>query len=429
MQEGSITSSDNTQQTSAKRKRRKVENFASVSSSIMLKLPTRNLGSLREEFMKKPEGLNLTEFLEAVINNMELSDVSNLMLMISDLTDFFQLVDINGDGAMEWEEFVMFILDAVVPNKEGGLQEVLEPAGSILLQPPSSREVVHVVKMLPTLGKIVVGIGATLQFYEPSEYAPGLSAMVHKLRVVDDADVKHQTAATIIDVTYVSSQDVVVVVKDNLSASFYKLRAPTNINSDTIMAMGTHYFGQSYSKLVFRDIPNMESRVFGIHNSSVIDSYKCCFSKFKKPGFTSPKPLSKHKDYVRDILIISTQQFKYVCSAGLDKTVQFWDLEDLKYKFARTGHKSGVQCLAFDGNRLLLGGGFDYTVLTLQFVQIFSYIYKYSSPIQKNVLSSLTHISLYAVDYWLGPFKYFGPTGNGAVWAPPPRVPHRAHWP
>jgi hypothetical protein len=51
-----------------------------------------------------------------------------------------------------------------------------------------------------------------------------------------------------------------------------------------------------------------------------------------------------------------------VASAGLDKTVQFWDLESLRYKFARTGPKSGIQCLAFDGSRLLLAGGFDYTV-------------------------------------------------------------------
>lgn len=348
---------------STKKKKRKVENFASVSSSIMLKLPTKNLGALRDEFLKKAEGLNLTEFLEAVINNMELPDVSNLMLMISDLTDFFQLVDINGDGVMEWEEFVMFILDAVVPNKEGGLQEMFEPAGNILLQPPSSREIVHVVKMLPELGKVVVGIGSMLQFYEASEYAPALSVLVHKFRVTEEGESRNMPSFTIVDVTYIVSQEVVCVIKDNLSASFYKLRAPTNINSDTIIALGTHYFGQPYAKLVFRDLPNMEPRVFGIYNSSTIDSYKCRFSKYKKPEFTAPKPLSKHKDYVRDILIISTHQFKYICSAGLDKTVQFWDLEDLRYKYARTGPKSGIQCLAFDGSRLLLGGGFDYTVI------------------------------------------------------------------
>jgi hypothetical protein len=298
----------------AGKKKKKVENFASVSSSIMLKLPTRNLGSLRTAFLAKPGGLDLTEFLEAVINNMELPDVSNMMLMISDLTDFFQLVDINGDGAMEWEEFVMFILDAVVPDRDGGLQEVFEAAGSTLLQPPSSREVVHVAKMLPDIGKLVVCLGSTLQFYEPSERAPSLSALVHSFRVPDSHDSGGGDAPTsiIIDVTYVASQELVCVVKDNLSASFFKLRAPTNINADTVTPLGTHHFGQPYSKLVFRDLPNMDCRVFGIYTSSVVDSYKCVFSKYKKPEFTSPKPLAKHKDYVRDILIIATQQFKYV---------------------------------------------------------------------------------------------------------------------
>lgn len=313
--------------------------------------------------MEKPNGLNLTEFLEAVINNMELSDVSNLMLMISDLTDFFQLVDINGDGVMEWEEFVMFILDAVVPNKEGGLQEMFDAAGTVLLQPPSSREIVHVVRMIPAINQLVVGIGSTLQFYHASEYDLALSTLTHSFRVVEDTESRTTPPYIIIDVTYVQSQDIVCVLKDNLSATFYKLRAPTNINGDTIVTLGTHYFGQPYSRLLFRDLPHLETRVFGIYTSATMDSYKCAFSKWKKPEFSHPKPLSKHKDYIRDALIISTQQFKFICSGGLDKTVHFWDLEDLKYKFARTGPKSGIQCLAFDGIRLVLGGGFDYTVL------------------------------------------------------------------
>ena len=355
----------------ATKKKKRVENFASVSSSIMLKLPTKNLGSLRSVFLQKPGGLNLVEFLEAVINNMEIADVSNMMLMISDLTDFFQLVDINGDGAMEWEEFVMFVLDAVVPSKENSLLEMFEPAGAMLLQPPSSREIVHVVKMLPDLCKLVIGIGSTLQFYEPTEYTSSLNTLVHKFRVINDTDPKAPSNFIIIDVTYILSQEIVCVVKDNLSASFYKLRAPTNINSDTIISLGTHYFGQPYAKLVFRDLPNHECRAFGIYTSTIVDSYKVTFRKYNKPEFTLPFPLKKHKDYVRDILLISNDQFKYVASGGLDKTVHFWDLEDLRYKFARTGPKSGIQCLAFDGSRLLLSGGFDYTVLQIYLSSLF----------------------------------------------------------
>jgi hypothetical protein len=355
------TTSTMRQQSFAAKKKKKVENFASVSSSIMMRLPTKNLGALRSIFTAKAEGLTIVEFLEAVINNMELPDVSVLMLMISDLTDFFQMVDINGDGHMEWEEFVMFILDAVVPNKDATLQERFSHAGTNLLQPSSTRFAVQVIKMIPALNKIVLAIGKNIQIYYPDEEQVSLTTLAHSFNIVNNDDLI-QKDFSIIDVDFVQSHDILCVLKDDLSASFYKFRSPTNITVDTVVSLGTHNFNQAYTKVVFRDLPNLEIRMLGIYASTSIDSWKVNFQKWTKPEFMLPKTLNRHTDFIRDIIIINSQHFKFVASAGLDKTVQFWDLETLRHKFTRSGHKSGIQCLAYDGIRLVFGGGFDFTV-------------------------------------------------------------------
>lgn len=72
------------------------ESFASVTSSIMMKIPTDNLGSLKAIFQQKVDGLPLPKFLVAVVSQMELDDVNEMLLMVADLIDFFHQVDING---------------------------------------------------------------------------------------------------------------------------------------------------------------------------------------------------------------------------------------------------------------------------------------------------------------------------------------------
>jgi hypothetical protein len=368
--------------------KRKVENFASVSSSIMMRLPTKNLGSLRQIFQRKTEGLSLVEFLEAVINNMELPDSNMLMLMVADLVDFFQLVDINGDGHMEWEEFVMFILDAVVPEKDATLLERFTSVGSVVIQPPSSRCSVHCAKLIPSINKIVLGVGMSLHFYAPDEDSPHLSTLVYRMQVADE-QASELKPFNIIDISYIESQDILCVVKDNISANFYKLRMPSNISPDTVEDLGVHRFHQAYNRCVFRDVPGQDVRIFTICASKVVDSWKCAFRKWQKPDFTDLKCLSKHTDFIRDIITIRTPQFQYVVTCGMDKVVHFWDLDNLRYKFMRSGHETGIQCLAFDGTKYLFGGGFDFTV-SLKLLCVF---YRYfAADVFWFVFS----------DYWLG---------------------------
>jgi WD40 repeat protein len=55
--------------------------------------------------------------------------------------------------------------------------------------------------------------------------------------------------------------------------------------------------------------------------------------------------------------------WQYIVTAGLDKKVVMWDLATLKYRFTRTGHTAGVECLAFDGRSIVLAGGYDTSII------------------------------------------------------------------
>eukprot|EP01035_Chromulina_nebulosa_P023061 gene23061-29882_t len=44
---------------------------------------------------------------------MEIDNENALIAVVPDLVDFFNQVDINGDGHMEWSEFVMFVIEQV----------------------------------------------------------------------------------------------------------------------------------------------------------------------------------------------------------------------------------------------------------------------------------------------------------------------------
>jgi hypothetical protein len=83
------------------------ETSASVSSSIMLKVPTYNLNALRADFEEEEDGLDMEQFLHAFTKNMVLESDTELLNIVPDLIDFFNLVDINGDASMQWTEFVM----------------------------------------------------------------------------------------------------------------------------------------------------------------------------------------------------------------------------------------------------------------------------------------------------------------------------------
>ena len=94
------------------------------ANDIMMRFDKITLKYCQKIFEKKEqeagEGLNLTEFVKMILKytpheEPEKPDLIHVALSI------FQEVDINGDGGMEWNEFVQYLIDKVKSTtiKEG----------------------------------------------------------------------------------------------------------------------------------------------------------------------------------------------------------------------------------------------------------------------------------------------------------------------
>jgi hypothetical protein len=67
-----------------------------IASAIMLRIPTHCLPLLRKSFEEEEGELNLTQYLQVFIKNMDFESDEALFAIIPDLVDLFNQVDING---------------------------------------------------------------------------------------------------------------------------------------------------------------------------------------------------------------------------------------------------------------------------------------------------------------------------------------------
>lgn len=347
----------------------KKESFASVSSAIMMKIPTDNLGILRSQFQKVPGGLPINLFIEAVVSQMDLADINELMLMVADLIDFFHQVDINGDGFMEWEEFVMFTLDSVTTVHHQQKFETLAKPLTKLVQPPAVRNPIYKSLMVPCLGKIILGVGYDIQLYAPNEYSNAYTHLAYTLhmRGYDKNATMSKSSEgllSVLDMDYLEEEDVLCVLRSDMHVEFFKFLSRSNYSLETIDNLGNIKLDQPCYKIRWKYCFDRPTRLLAIGMSENILTYSFAINKSEKRAVLADfKILSKHTDFVRDILVINIECARYICSASLDKSIILWDINTMEYRSIRTGHSAGVVSLAFDGKSLLFSGGNDHEII------------------------------------------------------------------
>ena len=74
-----------------------------------------------ETFWEQHEsGLNVKQFLQLMSENISCADDDERYELMYGCMQLFNEVDINGDGNMEWSEFMQYIIDAVDGNNIRG---------------------------------------------------------------------------------------------------------------------------------------------------------------------------------------------------------------------------------------------------------------------------------------------------------------------
>lgn len=374
-----------------------------VSAAVMLKIPAHRLTSLREDYEKEKEGLNLINFLKAFIKNMDLNSQDELIAIVPDLVDFFTMVDVNGDGTMEWSEFVMFVCEQVAPGKGFYIRESMQNVFHQIIQPPSCRTPVRCSKYIPEFGRLFVGTNNEIQLYdlnyESSDWltAPFVAIHLHEIGYEDEKKKKIRKipikqCMDAEDFAFIASKDILLVLRTDLSIDMFRFMSRTKFLPETICLIGNYKLSNSYAKIQIRDqFHNDSILLFAIGtNSNKIDKWEInCGVYGHSCELINHTTLDRHTDSLRDILVIQNDMYKLLVSCGMDKKVIIWDLITCRYKTTRTGFSAGVQCLAYDGRSLLLAGGFDHKIVVFDLdaeidKPLFS-LWGHSSPITRIV--------------------------------------------
>ena len=360
-----------------------------VSSIIMYKIPTTSLGQLRTLFEKSEGGLDLIEFLGVMVQTMDLNNQTELLQIIPDLVDFFKSVDINGDGRMEWSEFVMFVIESVVVT-DPVINERIFNVSHSLIQSAACRHGVKVSKVLNEFGRIFIGLGPSILIFQPDDHShtwvdrgvqlkltikddePEGGAKKDKSMVRQPKDDKLDKALKCLDFVYLGAKEMLIVLRSDMALEFHRFMARTKVASDLIQQNGMWQFEQPYDKIELRAMswsrssPKIPWKLYAIGESrKVVDMWTLQVGTTGIVTLVDHEELSDHTDFVRDILVINNElsHYTYFVSCGMDKKVHLYDLATMHYKATRTGHTAGVQCLAYDNRSLLFAGGFDYKII------------------------------------------------------------------
>ena len=359
-------------------------NSGNVSSTIMYNIPTESLPSLRKDFDKSPEGLSLIRFLNVMVKTMDLTSEKQLMSIIPDLVDFFKSVDINGDGKMEWSEFVMFVIESVVVADQI-VMEKIENVEHTLLQNAASRHGVKCTKVLPEFNRAFIGMGPQVLIFQPDDHSSswvdkGVSLKLTRRMIEDDSaekplvrqpkDDRADKALQCLDLVYLGAKEMLFVLRSDMSLEFHRFMARNKVSPDLIQQNGFWTFDQPYHKMALRQMSATRGsskvpwRLFLIGESrSTIDSWEVSVGITGVVTLTDPYVFKMHSDYVTDIMVIDSGFFHLFVSCSMDQRVEIYDLVTLQHKATRTGFTAGVCCLAFDGKSLIFAGGFDFNII------------------------------------------------------------------
>ena len=375
------------------------DELATVSSSIMLKLPTFNLSKLRRAFESDPneffKGLNLKQYLVALVDSMLIKNKKELDNCVADLLDFFDFVDINGDGYMEWNEFVAFIIEQCAFEQDHEIHERLEHKGTQLVQPSSARCPIKCSKYFPIFNRILEGVGSEVQFHEPNNNFESWSSCSFKMplfdrsRTIKNAD---DSPVIVLDMLFQASCDTLMILRSDFCFECCQFISKSKLSLDTICNRMAVPLSQSFVKIALRDETSLYStRLFAIGPMNQIFSWEFSEGIRGQLDLCNELKLEKHTDFINDIMVIKNDLHECLVSCSLDRKVCIWDLTTLQYKMTKTGHNAGVQCLAFDGQSILIAGGFDYRIIAWDLDNILDIpvwqMCGHTSPIIKVVIS------------------------------------------
>jgi WD40 repeat protein len=345
-------------------------------SSVLLQVPNSDLPKLRDYFLAQDGGITIVQFLLIFVKLMKIASINELRETLPELLFFFDLVDINADGGMDFSEFVMFVIDEVAEQKIAPACEKLKLFHKRHIQNAANSVYIKCCKRIDELKSIVVAAGAEFHIYLEDPDCPtvlkcGCKFLIRsrsprgRRDVVDGVKVREPE---VLDVVFVPSRDTFFLLRSDLCIEFVKVQSRSNIHQDTVEHVGYQTLTQLYTKLQIWESYNdqgllVQTTMYAAGTTKKIDVWVVRSETSRSFELELVNSLGEHTDICRDILVIDKIPFMLLVSCGMDGKVLIWDLQTLNCKGRRRGHRAGVECLAYDGVATLFAGGHDKSVV------------------------------------------------------------------
>lgn len=350
----------------------------SILSSIMEKIPVTSLDSLKQEFNKYEDDLNLETFLKVFMKYISVT-LDDKLVIVTELIDFFHQIDIYGKNKLSWSDFVIAIIEQIKCQESFKIDEKLKLTHDIEISTKNinngisySKFFIDINKIFATIDNEIFIIG--IDKLNSKNISIEASIMLNYKQIDQFDDEKkvsnYQPNSTripismkaklmIIDMCMLVSKDVIFVLRNDLMFEYLKIASRIKFTSDTIQSIGIHKTKNSYTKLCTRDLLEMPKRLFAVSADNFFDYWDIEFKNAERIELVNKTTIQDHSDFIRDILVIETLLHKLLVTCSLDRCVILYNLGTMERMVRHRRHEAGVESLAFDGSAILLSGSFD----------------------------------------------------------------------
>jgi len=316
-------------------------------TELMSLLNQEKLVELKRAFeMNDDEGLELKEFIHVMSNIMRMEEGRYTPEQFAaNLIEFFDQVDINGDGSMEWEEFTSFIVEMGMSSSDHQPDAIQKYTCTGSMETGNHNSYVHRISYFPKADTVGVVDCDSDEF---RIYSSGLELL---------ATIK-VGCGEVRCIAYIDQMNQYVVSTTDMALSFYdahnflfvkQFRTPTQ--NTTCMT-----WISSRSLLVTGDTKG------GVRAWNVVDMEEAFeFGLGTNHHYDPSDRHHKHRDIVLDVTEL--EGLDIIASASIDRTIRLWDLTTGKHRRTLLGHAKGIRKLSYSTEyRFLISVGFDFDV-------------------------------------------------------------------
>ena len=325
------------------------ENDETKKINLMAYINKDKVNLINESFNKLNDSLTLDQFIQVMLHDSEIKTEEEKIKYIENLIDAFNIIDVNGNGYILWDEFSNYIVDSGISSRKANLVDAIRNY--------------HICKTAKDKQKHDNDI-SKLYFFEP----------VKQLIVIENESKK------ILVYNYLTGGLIHSFIAHNGSV----LAAEYLTGQDIVCTSGSDncllFWDPLHKYALVNKIPTRETQIvirwYRASNLLITGGFDTVLNIYKKMEFNEGKlknqinliSLKKiHNEMLTDIIVL--RKHKMIVVGDIKGLITLWDLQLLdfkdKLKDVKYKHKKGIVCLASieDRNWLLSCGVEHYVII------------------------------------------------------------------